>query len=75
MRDVLLDERHHRVGGDRLARDHERLRHLAALAVDHRDDRRVGDVRVLQQQRLELCRCHLEALDLDELLQPIDDLR
>ena len=74
VRDVLLDEGHHRLAAHRFTGHHERLRHLATFAVRHGNDGRVRDVRVLQQHRLELGRRHLEALHLDQLLEPIDDL-
>ena len=45
---------------------------LPRLVVRDTDDRRVGDPRVRQEQGLQLGRCHLEALDLDQLLDTID---
>ena len=48
-------------------------RDLAGLVVGEADHRGVGDLRVGEQQRLELGRRHLEALVLDELLEPVDD--
>ena len=55
-----------------LAHD-ERLGHLLALVVEHADDGGVGDLRVGQQQRLQLGGRHLVALVLDQLLDPVDD--
>ncbi len=67
------DERHHLLGGDRAACHDEGFRHLAGVVVRHRNHGRVGNPWMLQQQRLELGRRHLEAFHLDQLLQPIDD--
>ena len=47
--------------------------HLAAVRVGTRDDGRVGDARVREEQRLELGGRHLLGTDLDELLEPVDD--
>ena len=46
---------------------------LARLVVGQPDHGGVGDCGVGEQQRLELGRRHLEALVLDELLEPVDD--
>ena len=53
--------------------DHEGLRDLARVLVRHADDGAVGHVGMVDQDRLELSRRDLEALVLDELLQPVDD--
>jgi hypothetical protein len=72
VRHFRVHECHHFVRRQRTARNHERFRHLAGFVVGHRDHGHVRDIRVLEQQRLELGGRHLEALDLDELLQSID---
>jgi hypothetical protein len=56
-------------------RHDEGLRQLAGLVVGHADHGDVGDLRMGEQQRLELGGRHLEALVLDELLEPVDDRR
>jgi hypothetical protein len=52
---------------------HERLGQLARLDVGDADDGDVGHARVGHEERLELGRRDLEALELDELLHPVDD--
>ena len=72
MRHARFDERHHVFRGEILALDDNGLRHLARMLVGHGDHRDVGDLRMLEQNRLELRGRDLESLDLDQLLQPID---
>ena len=69
------DERHDLGGIQRLARtrDDERLRHLTGLLVADRHHAGVGDLRVREQDALELGRRHLVALVLDQLLEAIHD--
>ena len=52
----------------------ERLGQLTRLFVGDADHRDIGDGRMGDEQRFELGRRHLEALVLDELLHPIDDV-
>ena len=59
---LLARLEHHVAGGD-----------LAGLLVGQADDGGVRDGGVGEQQRLQLGRRHLEALVLDELLEPVDD--
>ena len=49
----------------------ERLGQLARFVVRNAYDRGIGDRRVRQEQTLEFGRRHLEALVLDELLDPV----
>jgi hypothetical protein len=73
-RDVAGHVRLELLGGPRRRVGHdEGLGQLARLVVGHADDRDVGDLRVGDEQRLELGRRHLEALVLDELLDAVDD--
>ena len=51
----------------------EALGSLACPLVRHADDARVGHGGVSQQHRLELGGRHLEAADLDQLLDAVDD--
>ena len=52
----------------------ERRRDLACFVVGDADDRGIRDLRVREQQCLQLGRRHLEALVLDQLLEPVDDV-
>ncbi len=69
------DERHDLGGIQRLAcaRDDERLRHLTGLLVADRHHAGVGDLRVREQDALELRRRHLVALVFDQFLEAIHD--
>ena len=58
---------------ERAARDHERLRALAVALVRHADDRGIGDSRVGDEHGFELGGRDLEAADLDQLLEPVDE--
>uniref|UniRef100_A0A182Q3C3 Uncharacterized protein n=1 Tax=Anopheles farauti TaxID=69004 RepID=A0A182Q3C3_9DIPT len=53
----------------------ERERKFAGRLVRHADDGRILDGRVRQQHGLDLGRRHLVALVLDQLLQPVDDVK
>ena len=53
--------------------DDERRRDLADLDVGHADHGGVGHVGVFEEHCFELGRCHLEAVVLDQLLDPPDD--
>ena len=53
--------------------DDEADRYLTGFVVGDADHRSVGHRRVGEQERLELGRWDLEALVLDELLEPVDD--
>src|SRR5690349_5733074 len=74
-RNLIGDELLHLVlGGFGIGSQHDvRRRNLTRLVVGQTDDRGVGDLRVREQQRLEFRRRHLEALELDELLETVDD--
>lgn len=53
--------------------DHISLGNLTRPLIRHLRDGNVGNGRVRQDMRLKLGRCHLVALDLDELLDAVDD--
>src|ERR1051325_11186608 len=60
--------------GRRLSfQDHERLRNLTALVIGNGDHRGVRHGRVRAQHRFQLGGGDLEALVLDQLLQPVHD--
>ena len=74
-RDARGDEGHQLLRR-RLASEHdERLRHLAGLLVRAGDDGGVGDRRVGEQDRFQLGRGDLVRLVLDQLLEPVDDVK
>ena len=72
-RDALGHPGHQRVAVHVLARDHEGDRDLAAALIGAPDHGRLGHRGMAAQQRLELGRRHLQRVDLDDLLQPVDD--
>eukprot|EP00964_Phaeocystis_antarctica_P048231 scaffold27929_cov62-Phaeocystis_antarctica.AAC.2 len=71
LRDVRLDLLGAQRGVRRLPHDIG-LRQLPGTLVGHADDGGVGHAHVAQQNRLELSGRHLEALDLDQLLNAVD---
>ena len=48
---------------------------FAGVVVEDADDRRVGNLRMREEQTLELGGRNVITLDLDQLLQPIGDLQ
>ena len=52
---------------------HKRHRHLARALIRHRNHRAIRHGRMRQQMRLQLSGRDLQALDLDELLDAVDD--